>query len=163
MLRAAFVLKWKQPGSWFHPYLALQATQVQGTIGRLGFVCTTHTILRPPSGGGPLATCIALLAPPLDTCDVPISTSHLSFAALQVTKSFAARLLPRTQFDQWLGQSVSDKLQPWSCRTPPVPTTSSHSLDQWLQLSFNHVCLVVPNSPCVCHSRFYSTVLSVWY
>ena len=99
---------------------------------------------------------------PENTCDVPISTSHLSFAALSVTKSFAARLLPRTQFDQWLGQSVSDKLQPWLCWTPPVPT-SSNPFDQWLQLSFSHACLVVPSSPCVCHSRFYSTVLSEWH
>ena len=136
---------------------------ILGTISRSSIVCTTHTI--PQASSHPWAdkmcTYTDRLAPE-NTCDVPISTSHLSFAAPHVTKSFAARLLPRTQFDQWLGQSVSDKLQPWLCRTPPVPT-SSNPFDQWLQLSFSHACLVVPSSPCVCHSRFYSTVLSVWH
>ena len=146
--------------SWISPVIP----SAWGTISRSGY-CMHHThnssglltSLRPHKlslNGSRLA--------PENTCDVPISTSHLSFAAPHVTKSFAACFLPRTQFDQWLGHSVGDKLQPWSCRTPPVPT-SSNPFDQWLQLSFSHACLVVPSSPCVCHSRFHSTVLSAWH
>ena len=107
---------------------SLQSSLVRVYIGNdqsFGYCHAPHrqssgllTSLRPDSHiiGSRLA--------PENTCDVPISTSHLSFAALSVTKSFAARLLPRTQFDQWLGHSVGDKLQPWSYQTPPVPTSS---------------------------------------
>ena len=146
---------------------SLQSSLVRVYIGNdqsFGNLYAPHTqFLRPSHISAPhkLSLNGSRLAPE-NTCDVPISTSHLSFTALSVTKSFAARLLPRTQFDQWLGQSVDDKLQPWSCLTPPV-STSSNPFDQWLQLSFSHACLVVPSSPCVCHSRFYSTVLSVWH
>ena len=85
-------------------------------------VCTTHTISQAFSHlwADKMCTYADRLAPE-NTCDVPISTSHLSFAAPHVT----------TQFDQWLGHSVDDKLQPWSCRMPPVPTSST-PFDQWL-------------------------------
>ena len=66
---------------------------------------------------------------------------------LSITLSAAVFSVP--MLTNGSGILSNDKLQPCSCRTPPVPT-SSYSFDQWLQLSFSHACLVVPNSPCVC-------------